>query len=40
MFVANEKAFSYPTLALDTLAARYEPFARVPSCVDYDDPVT
>ena len=40
LFVANEKAFSHATRALDELAERYEAFARAPSCVDYDDPVT
>jgi hypothetical protein len=40
LFVSNEKAFSYPTRALDELAKRYDAFATVPSCVDYNDPVT
>lgn len=40
MFVGNEKAFSYPSRALDQLADRYAAFATARSCVDYDDPVT
>ena len=40
LFVGNEKAFSYPSQALDQLAARYPAFANAPSCRDYDDPVT
>jgi hypothetical protein len=40
MLVRLEKAFSYPSRARDALAARYPVFDRVPSCVDYEDPVT
>lgn len=40
LFVGNEKAFSYPSQALDRLAAKYSAFANARSCRDYDDPVT
>lgn len=40
MFVGNEKAFSFPSRALDDLVKRYPVFGEVRSCVDYEDPVT